>query len=78
MGVEHPILIIRRKSVEWFPSMSEAERVTGISRRRLAKALNHPYGEVEGMFPYTYVDTPIRDATEEELEEYWKNAEKNR
>ena len=74
MGVEHPILIFRRKSVEWFPSMSEAERVTGIRRARLVKALSHPCGEVEGIYPYVYVDTPIREATEEELEEYWKNA----
>ena len=74
MGVEHPILIITKKSVEWFPSMAEAARVTGISRGRLARALDNPYGTVFGVRPPVCVDLPIRDATDEELEAYWKNA----
>ena len=74
MGVEHPILIITQRKVEWFPSMAEAARVTGISRNRLARALNDPYGEVYGIRPSVCVDTPLRDATEEELEAYWRHA----
>lgn len=70
-----PILIIRRGHQDFYPSICEASKVTGISRKRLYKALESEDGIIEHTKPQLCVDFPSWTVTIEDIRNYYLEKE---
>lgn len=65
------ILIIAKGKQEFFPTIREASEVTGISCKRLYRALAHEDGLIFNTAPPLFVDVPSWEITPEEVETYY-------
>lgn len=63
-GTNTPVIIIYPRKTEWYPSVIAASRATGISRWRLFKGLNNPYGQIPSTSPTLYIDEAVEPPKE--------------
>lgn len=60
-GKGRPVLVITRKQVKWYPTISLAAKAIGVSRQTIIRALASDSGEIPGMRPIISVDDPIEN-----------------
>lgn len=75
MPTVQPIIIIRRGHQDFYPSICEASKVTGISRKRLYRALESEDGVIENTKPQLCIDFPSWDVTAEDIHNYYLDKE---
>ena len=75
MPTVQPILIISRGHQNFYPSICEASKVTGISRKRLYKALESEDGVIENTKPQLCIDFPSWDVTADDIRNYYFDKE---
>lgn len=58
-GRQCPVVIFFHRSTEWYPSLAECSRTTGISRWRLKRGLADPEGVIPNSRPPAYIDEAL-------------------
>lgn len=58
-GKSRSIVIYYHRRTEWYPSLAVCAKQTGISRWRLARALEDPEGLIPGTRPAAYIDEAV-------------------
>lgn len=67
------ILIIAKGLQEFFPTIKEASDMTGISCKRLYRALSHDDGLIFNTTPPLFADTPSWEVTPDDIESYFEH-----
>ena len=63
-GIHTPVIIIYPSKTVFYPSVMAASKATGISRWRLFRGLNDPYGQIPSTSPTLYIDEAIEPPEE--------------
>lgn len=71
MSVVQPILIIRKGRQDFYPSICEASKCLGISRKRIYRALLSEDGLIMNTKPPLFVDTPSWEVTQDDIRAYY-------
>lgn len=66
------ILIIAKGKQEFFPTIREAADVTGISCKRLYRAMAHEDGLIFNTQPPLCVDVPSWEITQDDIDSYYE------